>query len=83
MDYKGQELAELLYTYILNFGALLAFLIGYYYESFQYVIVIYATASGIALLLCVPDWPIFNKNKLKWLPPLKKASTEVVKRESG
>jgi len=22
--------------------------------------------------LCVPDWPIFNRNKLKWLPPLYK-----------
>ena len=22
--------------------------------------------------LCVPDWPMFNRNKLKWLPPLYK-----------
>ena len=30
------------------------------------------------LQLCVPDWPMYNRNKLTWLPPLKPAAVAAV-----
>lgn len=32
----------------------------------------------VCLQLCVPDWPMYNRNKLTWLPPLKPAPAAAV-----
>mmetsp|Transcript_15843 Transcript_15843/g.23545 ORF Transcript_15843/g.23545 Transcript_15843/m.23545 type:complete len:94 (+) Transcript_15843:86-367(+) len=70
MDYKGQQLAEnIYYILILLFGAV-SWIIGYVMENFMYPVYGVGAATAISILICVPDWPIFNRNPVKWLDEL-------------
>mmetsp|Transcript_29346 Transcript_29346/g.33770 ORF Transcript_29346/g.33770 Transcript_29346/m.33770 type:complete len:80 (+) Transcript_29346:153-392(+) len=67
MDYKGQYLSELLfYWIILAFGAV-GWVIGYIKQDFSFVFYPWLAGVLIACVLCVPDWPYFNRNPVDWL----------------
>ena len=67
MDYKGQQLAELLfYWIIIAFGAV-GWVIGYIHQDFFIVFQVWLVGVSISVVLCVPDWPIYNRNPIKWL----------------
>lgn len=70
MDFEGQKLAETTLVRLLVIFGALGFLIGYLTSSFQLMVFINAAGLAVTLLLVVPDWPIFNKNTLQWLPAL-------------
>jgi signal peptidase complex subunit 1 len=78
MDYEGQKLAEILfYWIILSFGAV-GWVIGYIQQDF--VVVFYAWLVGVTLsvIICVPDWPFYNRHPVKWLesvPDRRQSST--------
>lgn len=67
MDYKGQQICEILY-YILTilFGGI-AWIIGYYSHDFQITFHGWCIGMILALILCIPDWPLYNRNKVVWL----------------
>jgi signal peptidase complex subunit 1 len=70
MDFEGQRAAERLQTHMLFYFAAAAFLLGYLTGNFQLMVLLYAAGGVLALVLVVPDWPMFNKHPLQWLPPL-------------
>ncbi|CAM9623930.1 unnamed protein product [Chrysoparadoxa australica] len=67
MDYKGQKLAEQLYFYIIIICGAIGWVVGYAEQDFLYTL--YACGAGVLIssLLCVPDWPIYNRHPVKWL----------------
>lgn len=68
MDTQGQRTAEWLYFIILLGAALPAFISGWATGSIKLMLIIYAAAAALAVLLVVPDWPLFKRHPLKWLP---------------
>lgn len=67
MDYEGQRLAELLfYIIIIAFGAV-GWIIGYFKQDFTVVFQAWLVGVVISIILCVPDWPMFNRHPIQWL----------------
>mmetsp|Transcript_21180 Transcript_21180/g.68323 ORF Transcript_21180/g.68323 Transcript_21180/m.68323 type:complete len:105 (+) Transcript_21180:2671-2985(+) len=67
MDYKGQKLAEMIYCYLIVVVGAIAWVCGYVAESFKVTFVIWLGGLVVSMLLCVPDWPMFNRNPVEWL----------------
>lgn len=68
MDLQGQRTAEWLYFTILLGAALPAFLYGWITGSLARMLIIYAASTALTVVLVVPDWPMYNRHPLKWLP---------------
>ncbi|CAJ1969326.1 unnamed protein product [Cylindrotheca closterium] len=67
MDYQGQRLAELIfYWIILSFGAV-GWVIGFFRQDFMVVFQFWLVGVAISVVLCVPDWPFYNRHPVKWL----------------
>ena len=52
----------------------MAFVYGYVTQSFRNTFYGWAVGLGIAGVLCVIDWPFYNRNPVDWLdevPPMK------------
>eukprot|EP00985_Skeletonema_marinoi_P015177 scaffold7770_cov121-Skeletonema_marinoi.AAC.4 len=48
---------------------------------FYYIIILFGVIGvGISILLCVPDWPIYNKHPVKWLESIPDRSQEEPKK---
>ena len=67
MDYKGQALSEKLFYYILISVSSIGWVYGYFAQSFLVTFYVWAGALAFCIVLCVPDWPIYNRNPVKWL----------------
>jgi len=80
MDYKGQELAEWLFYYIIiGFGGV-GWVYGWIEQDFSHVFWAWLVGLGLACVLCVPDWPFYNRNPVKWLkeiPDRRTAGTKI------
>jgi signal peptidase complex subunit 1 len=84
MDYKGQKLAEYIYSFIVILLGVVAWLVGYMYGDFVLTVYGWATGLAISLVLCIPDWPIFNRNKIIWLEEVGKPNAgKQLKRKSS
>ncbi|KAG9455719.1 hypothetical protein H6P81_000227 [Aristolochia fimbriata] len=69
MDWQGQKLSEMLMQIMLVVHALVAFVAGYTFSSFQMMLQIFAGGVLLTTLVTVPDWPWYNRHPLKWLDP--------------
>eukprot|EP00271_Cylindrocystis_brebissonii_P009537 TRINITY_DN24494_c0_g1_i1.p1 TRINITY_DN24494_c0_g1~~TRINITY_DN24494_c0_g1_i1.p1 ORF type:complete len:115 (-),score=13.20 TRINITY_DN24494_c0_g1_i1:955-1299(-) len=69
MDWQGQKLAEQLMQYIVLLAAIISFLAGYLLQSYKVMMAIYCGGILVASLVTIPNWPLFNRNKLQWLSP--------------
>ena len=68
VDYKGQEFAERIYQVIIVVTSLIGFVWGYTKEDFKYAFYVWAIGLFASIVICTPDWPMFNKNPIKWQP---------------
>jgi signal peptidase complex subunit 1 len=67
MDYEGQKLCEnLFYWMIIIFGAV-GWVYGYIEQDFVYVFYAWGVGMILSIIICVPDWPWFNRHPVKWL----------------
>mmetsp|Transcript_63588 Transcript_63588/g.143444 ORF Transcript_63588/g.143444 Transcript_63588/m.143444 type:complete len:96 (+) Transcript_63588:119-406(+) len=66
MDYQGQKLAELAYYWIIIIFGGIGWLWGFYEKNFMYTFNAWAVGVVISVVLCVPDWPWFNRNPVVW-----------------
>lgn len=83
MDYQGQSRCESVYEAILILSAILGYAYGWYQQSFYHTFLICVAGFVIACLVCVPDWPFYNRNPLPFqaaclLPGAKDAEGKVV-----
>ena len=83
MDFKGQQLAETLAMYILVGFAAIAFLVGYLRQDFGSMMTLFGSGCAVAGVVAVPDWPVYNKHPVKWLPAKGDAAGKQHKRGSG
>ena len=67
MDYKGQMWAEYFYYFLTIFFGAVAWIVGFIKGDFNYTVWGWSVGLGLSLLLCIYDWPIYNRNPVKWL----------------
>ena len=66
MDYRGQQFSEYLYYFLTIFFGAIAWFVGYFSDDFQITVYGWAVGLGLALILCIPDWPMYNKHPVTW-----------------
>ena len=66
MDYKGQGRAEFLYQIIIIVFTILGSAYAYYVQYFSYVLISHAIGVLLASVICLPPWPMFKRNPVKW-----------------
>jgi signal peptidase complex subunit 1 len=71
MDFHGQNLSEDMFFWIITIMGALAWLYGYYYQDFVYTFYGWLASVLISIVLCVPDWPYFNRHPVEWLSDIK------------
>lgn len=67
MDYEGQKLCENLFYYIILLFGGVGWIYGYIHQDFVYVFYAWSVGMVISVVLCVPDWPFYNRHPVKWL----------------
>ncbi|RLN96644.1 hypothetical protein BBJ28_00011371 [Nothophytophthora sp. Chile5] len=68
VDYKGQARAEsfLVLCFVVICGP--AWVYGYFQQDFTYPLRAWMAATAVSALLVLPNWGIYNRNPIKWLP---------------
>ena len=66
MDYRGQQFSEYLYYFLTIFFGGVAWVVGYIYNDFQMTVNGWAIGLTLAIVLCIPDWSMYNKHPVKW-----------------
>mmetsp|Transcript_5340 Transcript_5340/g.17124 ORF Transcript_5340/g.17124 Transcript_5340/m.17124 type:complete len:103 (-) Transcript_5340:58-366(-) len=66
MDYKGQVYNEYAYQLIFALFGIVCFALGYVQEDFGVTINGWIASLVVAGVVCVPDWPVFNREPVKW-----------------
>ena len=67
MDYQGQKLSERLYYYIIIIMGAIGWVIGYIQQDFMQTFYVWFVGTAVSVVLCVPDWPIYNRHPVDWL----------------
>eukprot|EP01111_Echinosteliopsis_oligospora_P017320 TRINITY_DN745_c0_g1_i1.p1 TRINITY_DN745_c0_g1~~TRINITY_DN745_c0_g1_i1.p1 ORF type:complete len:109 (-),score=48.93 TRINITY_DN745_c0_g1_i1:59-385(-) len=75
MDLLGQKRAEQLYQLILILFGVIGWVFGYIKQDFMMTVYTIGAGLFVALLVCVPNWPFYNKMNLKWQTPRPSSSS--------
>ena len=67
MDYKGQMLCEYIYSIICVGCTIIAWIAGWYQQNFYVTFQGWCIGMVLSLILCIPDWPMYNRNKVSTL----------------
>ena len=78
MDYKGQKLSEQIYLVLIPAVGSFAWVFGYLAQDFKTTFYGWLAGLVLAMLICVPDWPIFNRNPTPWLEEIPSARKQTV-----
>jgi len=76
VDYQGQKISEYLYVAITCAAGFIAWFIGYWKNDFQVSVHGWAIGIIISVILCVPDWPMYNKKPVTWLKRVGSTETD-------
>ena len=76
VDYEGQKISEYIYVAFISAAGVIAWLIGYWKSDFQVSVYGWAIAVAMSVLLCVPDWPMYNKKPVTWLKKVGSTETD-------
>ena len=63
---------ERLYRIILVLFTIIAMIVSYYTQKLSDGVYILCGGFILSLLLCLPSWPMYNRQQLKWLKPKEK-----------
>ncbi|TRY52017.1 Microsomal signal peptidase subunit(SPC12) [Cryptosporidium tyzzeri] len=67
-DFSGQDLAYKIQERLVVLTGIMSFIIGFYHQKFYYTVLTTLLGLAITLLVCVPSWPMYCRNKVNWLP---------------
>eukprot|EP01139_Manchomonas_bermudensis_P009229 Amastigsp_a212524_4.p2 type:complete len:101 gc:universal Amastigsp_a212524_4:36-338(+) len=70
MDLQGMALLERLLQIIFTIATAISFVVGLATASFVNSMWVFVGGVAAATIICVPDWPFFNRSPLQFLPPL-------------
>jgi signal peptidase complex subunit 1 len=68
MDYKGQKLCEEFYQMIIIGFAIIGFIVGFIVQSIPMTLFIHLIGFIVASIICLPNWPFYNRNPIVWQP---------------
>lgn len=68
IDFEGQRLSDKLYKVIIRIFLVLAIIISYTTQRLSNGTITLLVGTLLAILICVPSWPYFNRNHLKFQP---------------
>ena len=66
-DFEGQKLAEKLYKIILILSLIIAMGVSYSTQHLCHGVYIMIGGLVSSIILCIPSWPMYNRNHLNWL----------------
>ena len=66
-DFKGQYYCERTFQILVLIFGLIGFVVGYFLQDFRVTFYWLATGGSISAVICLPDWPWWNRHPLKWL----------------
>ncbi|QLG71002.1 hypothetical protein HG535_0B00400 [Zygotorulaspora mrakii] len=69
IDFRSQKNTERYQQLILIAGAILASLIGFFAQSLLYLVVTYGLAIVVAMVVVLPAYPAYTREKLDWVKP--------------
>mmetsp|Transcript_25637 Transcript_25637/g.68512 ORF Transcript_25637/g.68512 Transcript_25637/m.68512 type:complete len:110 (+) Transcript_25637:71-400(+) len=82
MDFKGQLYCERTFQILVVIFGLIGFVVGYIKQEFRITFLFLATGGGVSAVICLPDWPWWNRHPLEWLPePEEEEETEKKKKK--
>ncbi|KAK6834805.1 microsomal signal peptidase 12 kDa subunit [Apiospora arundinis] len=62
IDFKGQNLAEIISTLMLSLVGAIAFFVGYLLQDIALALKLGLAGTVVTFLVVVPPWPFFNRN---------------------
>ena len=68
MDFVGQAKAQDIATVILWIAGVVGFVYGFVSDRFLHTFLVILTGFVVSVLICVPSWPAFNRNRLAFQP---------------
>ena len=71
MDFVGQAKALRFFTLLVWFAGAIGFIYGFFTQRFLHTFIIMFGAAVLGALICVPSWPLFNRNRIAWAQPPK------------
>jgi signal peptidase complex subunit 1 len=74
MDFKGQQRSEKLAIKLIIYSSIIAFITGYVRQNFNELLVVFATGVAVTFMVTVPNWPMYNRDPIAWVPSKKKAN---------
>ena len=76
MDFEGQSLAEKLYRILLVIFTIIAMIVSYMTQQLSHGVYILCSGLILTLLVCLPSWPMYNRQQLKWLKSKERAKED-------
>ena len=76
MDFEGQSLAEKLYRILLVIFTIIAMIVSYMTQQLSHGVYILCGGLIVTLLICLPSWPMYNRQQLKWLKSKERAKED-------
>lgn len=76
MDFEGQSLAEKLYRILLVIFTIIAMIVSYMTQQLSHGVYILCGGLILTLLVCLPSWPMYNRQQLKWLKSKERAKED-------
>lgn len=67
-DFKGQFWCERFFQVLVVLFGLAGFAVGYMKQDFRVTFQFLSAGGGISAVICLPDWPWWNRNPVSWIP---------------
>jgi len=68
MDFKGQLYCERTFQILVVLFGLVGFVLGYIWQDFRTTFLFLSAGGGISAVICLPDWPWWNRHPVAWIP---------------
>ncbi|KAF7792143.1 hypothetical protein EIP86_003173 [Pleurotus ostreatoroseus] len=68
IDFEGQKQVEQIARVGLIAISVVSFLLGFALQSLRVTFSTFGAATALLLLVVVPQWPMYNRHPVTWLP---------------
>ncbi|KAJ3523305.1 hypothetical protein NM688_g8751 [Phlebia brevispora] len=72
IDFEGQKQVEQTTKVVLTALTILSFIVGFVLQSLRVTFAVFGSGTVLLLLVVIPQWPMYNRNPVKWLPAKEK-----------
>ena len=75
--------SEYLYYFLTIFFGAVAWFVGYYYGDFYMTVQGWSVGLVLSVVLCIPDWPMYNRNPVQWAEKEEEEEEEVSEKKKN